>query len=321
MLAGQGAYPVLGPALAEIGLPDGGIDHSSTHPPSAFLFGLPVAEVPWPRAARMWAGIVLVALLLAWRASGLGWSAAFALTAWGLLWPPMAWSFSQLTPLWLLGQTVAWRYHHRPWLAGAAVAVASLTKFLPAILLVPFLLRRQWGALAGFATVWALAVGLLLGLSPGVFAEYAELAMPTAVAISLRADNGALLAFATSQIGSPAPALAMGMILATLGRAVRTAIAGPRLGRHAWGLWVWLGVALLPVSWQYSLLPLAAELLDVIRRGEVVPRLLSGAALLAPVVLPWDADYSRNGEGVVACLVLAGMALATTSGASVEASS
>jgi hypothetical protein len=223
----------------------------------------------------------------------------------------MAWSFSQLTPLWLLGQTVAWRYQHHPWLAGAAVAVASLTKFLPAVLLVPFLLRRQWGVLAGFATVWVLAVGLLLGLSPGVFAEYVELAVPTAMAISLRADNGALLAFATSQIGSPAPVLAVGMLLATLGRAVRTAITAPRLSRHAWGLWAWLSVALLPISWQYSLLPLAAELLDIIRSGGVAPRLLSGAALLAPVVLPWDADYSRNGEGVVVCLILAGMALAT----------
>ena len=76
-------------------------------------------------------------------------------------------------------------------------------------------------------------------------------------------------------------------------------------------MWAWLGVALLPIGWQYSLLPLATELLDLIRAGGAVPRLMAGAALLAPVVLPWDADYGRNGEGVFICLILAGIALTT----------
>jgi hypothetical protein len=310
LLAGQNPYPILGPALAGVGLPDGGIDHVSTHPPGAFLFGLPLANEPWPRAARLWAGVVLASLLLALRASGTGWPTAFALVAWGLLWPPAAWSLSQLTPIWLLGQAVAWRYRDRPWLAGAAVGIASLTKFLPAVLLAPFLLRRQWGALAGFAVVWVSSTGLLLWLSPGVFAEYAEAVLPTAALIAQRADNGALLAFAASQVGSTAYALAVIMLVAALVRAARATTAEPWISRHAWGLWAWLAVALLPISWQYSLLPLAAELLDAIKVGSIAARLLAVTAFLAPVVLPWDGDYGRNGEGVVACLILAGMALA-----------
>ena len=34
------------------------------------------------------------------------------------------------------------------------------------------------------------------------------------------------------------------------------------------------------------------------------------AAVLAPVLFPWDGHVGRNGEGVFLCLVLTGMALA-----------
>ena len=46
----------------------------------------------------------------------------------------------QLTPLWLLGLALAWRLRNRPGPAGAAIALASLTKLLPALCLLPFLL-------------------------------------------------------------------------------------------------------------------------------------------------------------------------------------
>jgi hypothetical protein len=310
LLGGQSAYPALGPAWVEIGLPGGGADHSSTHPPSAFLFGLPFTTVPAPKVERIWAVVVLIALILSCRISGLSWAAAFALSTWGLLWPPLAWSFNQLTPIWLLGQTLAWRYQKLPWLVGIALGLASLTKYLPVVLLVPFVLRRGWAAVAGFTSVWVLAVGVLLWLSPAVFVEYVQVALPTSMAQTVRKDNGGLFPVADHRLGPLASVLAAVMVIAALTRAVRTSVTGPQISRHAWGLWVWLSVALLPISWQYSLLPLAAALLEVIRTGQVIPRLLAFAATLATEVLPWDDDYGRNGEAVVVCIILAGMVVA-----------
>jgi hypothetical protein len=315
MIAGRDAYPIYGPALVEIGMPPQAIPHASAHPPTAFLFGLPFIHQPWPEAARQWALWVLGAIVVSWRAAGLGWPAAFALTAWGLAWPPLATSVGQLTPVWLLGQALGWRWRHTPWLAGAALGVASLTKFLPALLLAPFVLRRQWVALAGFVAVWLAAIGAILWLAPGVLQEYARVGVPTGAEQAMRPDNGALLAVATTRIRGPAPTiLVVVMLAAMLLRAIRVTLAKRGADRHAWGLWAWLAVACLPVVWQPSLLPLATELVLVIVSGCLLPRVLAGAAILAPIALPWDGHVGRNGEGVFLCLVLAGMALMTHHG-------
>jgi hypothetical protein len=314
MLQGGEAYPIYGPALAEIGLPGQVIPHASTHPPTAFLFGLPFADLNWSEAAPRWAIWAMAAFIVSWRAVGLGWSAAFALAGWGLLWPPLASSTGSLTPLWLLGQALAWRWRGVPALAGAALGVAAFTKFLPALLLGPFVLQRRWTALAGFAGVAMAAFGLVLWLAPGTVEEYLRVGVPTAAEQVMRPDNGALFFFAAYRIRSPAPLLVAAMVAAMLVSAVRAALAAPVLERRTWGLWAWLAVALLPISWQASLLPLATELVAVIRSGGLPARLLACAAVVSPVVLPWDGHLGRNGEGVFLCVVFAGVALALNHG-------
>lgn len=310
LLEGRNAYPILEEALPEVGMQGMRAPHASTHPPTAFLFGIPFVGLPWPQAARHWGLWMLAVTIVSWRATGLGWPAALALTAWGLAWPPLALSLGQLTPIWLLGQVLGWHWRHTPWLAGAALGVASLTKFLPALLLIPFILRGRWAALVGFGVMWIMAAGLLLWLAPGVFTDYLRVAVPTATDQAARWDNGAFFPVATHRIGPPAPLLAGLMVTALAVRAVRTTLSAPDLERHTWALWAWLSVVLLPIAWQVSLLPLATELIIVAKSGRFLPRLLAGAAVASSMLLPWDGHLGRNGEGVFLFLVLTGMALA-----------
>src|SRR5438067_3229631 len=51
-------YPVLTDAYASVGL-QWRAEHRSTHPPTAFLFVLPVAWLPWKAAAAVWAALML----------------------------------------------------------------------------------------------------------------------------------------------------------------------------------------------------------------------------------------------------------------------
>ena len=41
--------------------------------------------------------------------------------------------------------------------------------------------------------------------------------------------------------------------------------------------------------------------------GGFAARLIASAAVISPVVLPWDGHLGRNGEGVFVCVVLAGV--------------
>src|SRR5262249_30819141 len=195
------------------------------------------------------------ALQLPWR--------GIALLPLVVLWPPITWSLLQLTPIWLLGLALAWRWRHSPYLAGAALGVASLPKFFAATGLLLFLQKREWRALLGFAAVWMVALGLVLVLNADTLQQYIlvnRLASPQQIA---RLDNGALLPSAWTMGGRPGLVLA-GMLI------VCVVVLGLRLGdmtASVWALWVWLGVALLPIAWDYSLLPLLPWLVPVLWLG------------------------------------------------------
>lgn len=190
LLHGGDAYPLLGPVLRDLGL-DWDVPIHSTHPPTALLFALPLADFSWPHAAALWAIAMLGALVAT------GWALrlprrALALVPVVVLWPPITWSLFQMTPIWLLGLALAWRWRHSPYLAGAVLGVASLPKFFAAAGLLLFLQQRQWRALLGFVAVWTVALGLILVLNADTLQQYVlvnRLESPQQIA---RLDNGAL---------------------------------------------------------------------------------------------------------------------------------
>src|SRR5262249_50277003 len=120
---GTNPYPILGEGAQELGL-SWPIGHRSTHPPTAFLFVLPLVGLPWDAASGWWMAAMTGLLVLTAAALGGGRAAWPALVV-TPLWAPAAWSLCQLTPLWLAGLVLTWRLQSRPWLAGAAIGVAS----------------------------------------------------------------------------------------------------------------------------------------------------------------------------------------------------
>jgi hypothetical protein len=298
-------YPVLGQGAEEMGL-SWPIGHRSTHPPTAFLLVLPLAGLPWDTASGWWMAAMLG--LLGLTAVVLGWQhAAVRVAAVSLLWPPAAWSLFQLTPVWLAGLALAWRLQSRPWLAGVAIGVASLSKLLPALALGPFLWRRQWGAAVGFVGVWlaALAMLVLLG-APDALGRYVALMGEVGREQAARVDNAALLLAAWGRWGWLGLGLAGMLVAVVLGRAVARLRVGGALEFTAFGPWVWLTVALLPLAWDYSLLPLLPWLVALVWHGRPLAAILAGVAIALPM-LPWDEDNSLL---ITLSIVTAGLGIA-----------
>ena len=282
---GRDAYPVLTRAYASVGL-EWPAPHRSTHPPTAFLLALPVAWLGWKAAAAVWMVLMLAALAGAYWALGAAPGAAVALAPLTLAWPPGGWSMGQLTPLWLLGLALAWRLRDRPAPAGAAIALASLTKLLPALSLLPFLLLRRWSVLRGFALVWGAAVAALLALDAGVIGRYVTIVRTVSREQAERGENSALLWAAAHNYGAAGVAAAIVLVVAVLVRGLLRIRRARELDRLSWDGVGWLGVALLPIAWIYSLLPLLPALARLVRRGGLV----AAALALVTFVIPFLVD-------------------------------
>ena len=146
MVLKKDPYAVLGPVHKAMGI-DWDVSYSSTHPPTAFLLTAPVAFLPWKIASALWAWLMLILFAISMRAFGFEWPTAILVAVGGIYWLPAALIFGQLTSVWLLGIMLAYHYRHRhPFLAGICIGLASFTKFFPALLLIPFIMRRKWKA-------------------------------------------------------------------------------------------------------------------------------------------------------------------------------
>ncbi len=220
-----------------------------------------------------------------------------AQAALGIDWP------IQLTVVWLLGLALAWRFRHRHLVAGVCIGVAALTKLLPAIALVPFIRKRQWGALVGFGLVWFGAVAILLLLNADVFSAYFFANRETSLEQIAHLDNGALLPFGVHTAGFAGLAAGAALVVLVTFLALRRPASSPEV----WALWTWLSVALLPIAWTYSLLPLFPYLLRTVRRSGPVPAVLAIGALLAPY---WGPLPSSNPWAVTMTLILSALAFA-----------
>ena len=299
-------YPVLTDAYASVGL-RWSAEHRSTHPPTAFLLVLPVAWLPWKAAAAVWAALMLATIGGAWWALGARPELAAALAPLTLLWPPAAWSLGQLTPLWLLGLALAWRYRRDATRAGVGIGLASLTKLLPLVSVAPFLVLRRVHVLRSLAAVGVVTGAALAVVEPGVIGRYVSLGRSTGDDQAARGENAALLWAFHHHLGPIAVAAAAALVAVVAAASLGRLRSLGELDEWDWCAWSWIGVALLPIAWIYSLLPLAPTLWLCLRRGGVVAR---GLALFA-IVVPFTIDpFGRPGAiWLAAATAAAGLSL------------
>jgi hypothetical protein len=294
MLSGHDPYAILGPALEMIGA-HWALDYPSAHPPTAFLLVAPAAWLPWPRSLLAWSWLMIGALLLGFRATGFSWKTSFLLAALALLWPPTSWGLYQLTIVWLFGIMLAYQFRSsKPMVAGVFIAVASFTKFLPAILLIPFVMRRNWKAPLGFVLAWLGALATILLIAPDTISRYIEVDPANSARHFLRGDNFSPLALIWTHRFS---ALELGMLTIVAGFLV---LAGVMLVRGAvrhqpirfseWGFFAYLSVVLLPILWSFAILPLLPFLVEALTRKNLSALLAAAALILAIPFAPFGGD-------------------------------
>lgn len=272
------------PKLSEIYLSLGliwDLQHTSTHPPTAFLLTAPVAMLPWQWASAIWAWAMLAAIVVSFRAYELSWKHAILFTAASLFWPPVTTSLGQLTPLWLLGIGLAYHYRSRPFVAGLWLGFASLAKFLPGVFLLLFIVRKKWSALLGFGAVWAVALLILLILSPNSISRYIEVNRTGTLSTIMRPDNAAFIASTLTRFGPLLAGVALTFVMVVTLVNWRDWFSQKEISLRSWMLFSYLAVVLLPIAWVYSLLPL---LPDIFRRMNI-PHYSSYLAFAAAVII------------------------------------
>jgi len=201
------------------------------------------------------------------------------------------------------GGALAWRWRHAPYAAGAALGIASLTKLLPAVTLFPFLWRREWRALVGFTSVWAVALGLVLFFNPHALSAYYAANRAGSLEQIARIDNGALLIVAYRTGGLFALALACALVGVVVAMGVRVGVTTT----PALAVWIWLGIAALPIAWVYSLLPLLPWLLRVLCQGQWTAQLPASFSVATVLLSPAPGS---NGTAVALSIAFAGVAFA-----------
>jgi hypothetical protein len=282
-------YADFGPASCAYGFCWPGLPEPTytTHPPTAFLLVLPVARLPWNRIMQIWLLGQLACLCLAAWASGLR-LRAIPLLVPVLLWGPILCGDGQFTALWLTALCIAFRLRDRPFWAGVCIGIAALPKLLPAVALGYFVWRRAWSAIAGFATVWLLAIITVVLLNRQACVDYLQAQQVMTARTVARLDNGALLPNLLHLHGAIGEYVALGILAVVAWHGLRT---------DSWHFWEWLAVALLPICWTYSLTPLLPGLLRAMATGPLFGRAMALTALVLPAAgdYPWSTAWGITG--------------------------
>ena len=281
LATGEDPYPILTQAFSSVGL-DWSVPHRSTHPPTAFVLALPIAWMDWGTAGAVWAVAMIVVIAIAWWALGVSAAWALPLAFLALIWPPTAWSIGQLTPIWLVGLALAWRFRDRPGVGGAAIAVASLTKFMPAVMLLAFVALRRWTALVSFMVVWSIALGLVEILNHDALTRYVEVARSVGREQSNRRENSALVVAAEHKFGVPGAVLALILVAVVIVAGLLRVQRRRTIDRLSWDACNWAAVGLLPIAWIYSLLPVLPTVVRQIYKGGLPTKGLALVALVVP---------------------------------------
>jgi hypothetical protein len=303
LLFGGNAYEPTG-ALAQryVTVSYTSLSYVSTHPPTAFLLLLPIAAFPLGVASAIWVLLMLGGLVACVRICGAPWHVAALLGPLLVLIPPLAEGVNQLAVAVLVLVFLAYRLRERPFMAGVLIGLASLAKYLPALLLVPFVTRRQWSAVVGFALTWVCGLTAIVLLNTDALPAYLSSGQVESATWIAEPSNGAFLVVAL-RYGMVATVLAVALVLWILWCEARDRSADSRL---RWARWNWLAVALLPITWSFSVLPLALSAVVLLHRRDTLATLVALMAF-APLIFT---QISVSPLPAFVCIAGVGVALA-----------
>lgn len=284
LLRGQNPYPILSEAASSIGIVEWKANHRSTHPPTAFLLTLPVFSFPWPFASGIWGWVMIIMTVISLLLFNLRWEIAIIFTIISLFWPPMIFSLGQFTAIWLLCYAMAYHFRDRsPFFSGFLIGISSFTKFFPAVMLAPFLFRRKWFALVGFCVAWLIIVIILFSVSSTWLSDYWKIIKIDSIFQVTRADNGSVLGLIYKYFGTLGGILVV-FVLLGLGLICLWINAKKPISFQEWGLFIFISIAILPVAWMYTLLPLLPVLLwGINQRGKTMK--LALLIIFIPILL------------------------------------
>jgi hypothetical protein len=284
-------YPRLSEAFKELGI-DWPVGHGSNHPPTSYLLAAPVALMPWPVASAVWAWMMLCLIVFSFRFYGLSWKMSLGLMPLTMLWPPASASLGQVTIVWMFGIALAYHFRkHRQFWSGASLGLASLSKYMPALLVIIYLLKRRWKAVLGFLSVWIFSLSLVTLLNSAAVPRYFEENRTTTFALMQRTDNSAPLIASYRYgglLGASLLILFFALVVYVNHRYFLEWRSFP--STRVWMLLSYLAVACLPIFWIYSLMPLLPVIFYLIFRRKIATTILCALCILIPSI------YIRGGE-------------------------
>jgi len=189
------------------------------------------------------------------------------------------------------------------------IGIASFTKFLPSVLLFPFIIRRNREAVAGFAFSWLTAFGILFLLSPKTLIRYFTTNRTNAIDIIMRLDNSSFLFFLHRRAGILGLILTIAMLFLLLMLAFKKyrQEPGKEISKDEWNIYAFLAVLLMPITWIFSIAPLMPNLLLLLQDKRMVVRVLTICAIIPPVIMPpWGI---KSPLGLFGFFILSGTAL------------
>jgi hypothetical protein len=260
-------------------------DSPTTHPPTAFLFTAPIAFLPLKSAFAIWAWLMIAAVIFSLRAYHFSWQSTIILGILSVLWPPVITSLGNNPCIWMFALAIAYHQRNRnSFLAGIWIGVASFTKLLPAIMLIPFLIKKKWSTLAGFILSWVISLSLIFVLLPSSIVRYYEVNKIISPLWIGWIGNGSPLVFLLRYFGLSGFGIGLYILLIMVFLNWRTWInRNYEITSEAWHLFSFVAVILLPIAWTYSIAPLFPSLL-ILAKDNSPKRLLGFLALASPIV-------------------------------------
>lgn len=305
ILQGKDPYVVLGPEFAKLGIA-WDVKHPNTHPPTTFFFVMPIAYMPFNHLFFLWSWLMLALLFASAILYGFRWSWALLITSVSLLWIPIVLSFAQLNMIWIFGAALAYRFRNRnDWLAGLGIILGSFVKLFPAILLIPFLLKKRFRTIILFVAVWLVSMGLLWLMYSDIISTYLAANKVAAEVLLTTGLNSSIikLVLAYGKVGIAVFGLFIASILWVNKDII---LKGKEISTSSFMLFSWLSVVLLPLAWPYSLAPLMFVFIYHIMQYRLITTTVAIISVILPcTVYSWGSHFIDNYRiALIACGLL-----------------